>query len=116
MADSRHGLSAARPNRDGISMNGYIPSVLRSDKVHSSAGGDAADGVLAKAEKSFEERQKDMHDQAVKLQNIRDLRRVFDRIDTNGDGILDEEEVEAYLIRLGYTPQRVRSLAPPVPL
>lgn len=107
----KHVAANKGPDRCEISMNGYIPTVLRPDKFGGGGGGAgvggaaAADGVLATAERMLpEDRQKD--EEGVRLQNTRDLRRVFDRIDTNSDGYLDEREVEAYLIRLGYTPQR----------
>ena len=67
----------------------YVPAVLKNQvaEVRTVAG------------------TKEQQEVAIRKKNEKKyLRRVFDRVDVDGDGILSEEEVAAYLTKIGYAP------------
>lgn len=101
--DASQGTSLALPPP---LRSGYVPAVMRSADTKRdlqvknlspgySPSDDENDGVALRkrSEREF-------------------LKRVFRRIDTKGDGYIDEDEVGAYLARLGYeaTPSEVQKL------
>jgi hypothetical protein len=88
--------------------SGYIPAVLRDRPALQLTGRHARDQDTG--EEHMTERMRKKNERGY-------LRRVFKRMDTNQDGFLDEEEVQSYLLRMGYDamPSEVQNIASTLP-